>query len=51
MTIKIGFVDILAITFIVLKFLHVIDWSWPVTLIPVFVGVFFGLIGFVGGYE
>lgn len=33
-----GFLDALQIVFIVLKLTHVIDWSWWLVLIPLWIG-------------
>lgn len=32
----IGFLDVLGIAFIVLKLLHIIDWSWWLVLLPIY---------------
>lgn len=38
-----GLMEILLVLFIVLKLVHVIDWSWTTVLIPLWVGL--GLYG------
>ena len=34
---KITFVNLLALVFVVLKLTHVIDWSWPWVLSPIWI--------------
>lgn len=41
----IGFTGMLAIAFIVLKLLEVIDWSWWWVLAPIWIPVAIGIIG------
>ena len=41
----IGFTGMLAIAFIVLKLLGVIDWSWWWVLAPIWIPVAIGIIG------
>lgn len=43
MKISIGFPAALALTFIILKLLHKIDWSWWWVLAPLWVGLGFVL--------
>lgn len=40
----IGSTGLLTIVFIVLKLLHVIEWSWLWVLAPLWISVIFGLI-------
>ena len=35
----IGFIGALQIAFIVLKLCKIIDWSWPIVLLPAFIGI------------
>lgn len=39
-----GAMDILLIVFIVLKCIHVIDWPWPIVLIPLWISLAIGAI-------
>ena len=34
-----GILDVLQIVFIVLKLTNLINWSWPVVLIPLWIGL------------
>lgn len=43
----IGFVGLLQVAFIVLKLCGVIGWSWPVVLLPTFIGAGLFIIAFV----
>lgn len=43
----IGFVGLLQVAFIVLKLCGVIGWSWPVVLLPAFIGAGLFVIAFV----
>ena len=43
----IGFVRLLQVAFIVLKLCGVISWSWPVVLLPTFIGAGLFIIAFV----
>lgn len=40
----IGFCGLLTIAFIVLKLLHVIEWSWVWVLAPMWIGLLIGMI-------
>lgn len=40
-----SFLGVLQLIFIVLKLLNLIDWSWPVVLIPLWIDL--GLLGIV----
>ena len=39
-----GFADMLAIVFIVLKLCHVIEWSWLWVLSPLWISLILGII-------
>ena len=36
---SLGILDVLQIIFIVLKLTNLINWSWPVVLIPLWIGL------------
>lgn len=40
----VGFTGLLAITFIILKFTHVIDWTWFWVLSPIWIPIAFYLV-------
>ena len=40
----IGFCGLLTIAFIVLKLMHVIEWSWVWVLAPMWIGLLIGMI-------
>lgn len=44
---SIGFLDLLQITFIVLKFCNVIDWSWFLVLSPMLISITLMIIFFI----
>ena len=44
---SIGFLDLLQITFIVLKFCNVIDWSWFWVLSPMIISIALMIIFFI----
>lgn len=44
---KVTFLSLLGIVFIVLKLTHVIDWSWWFVLIPIYAGPFVWLLAVV----
>ena len=44
---SIGFLDLLQITFIVLKFCNVIDWSWFLVLSPMLISIALMIIFFI----
>lgn len=46
----VGFCGLLAIAFIVLKLIGVIDWPWGMVLAPLWVPVCIGLVGFAVVY-
>lgn len=41
---EVGFLDLVLITFVVLKLCNVIDWSWWLVLIPLWIEIIWGLI-------
>lgn len=43
---KVGFLNLLTLIFVIAKLFGAINWSWAVVLIPTFVSIFIGLVIF-----
>ena len=39
--------NLLLVTFIALKVLHIVSWSWLVVLIPLWIDIFLAVIGLI----
>jgi hypothetical protein len=49
---RVGILDLVLVTFVVLKLCNVIDWSWGLVLMPMWVEIIWGLIsGIIKGIK